>query len=113
MKLVGIRKIYYSAASNRIVCENVKDMVSIQSSSVAKCIEKLNGNKLVDFPNKYYEALLLKNFPSTIKPRNLENFIRYNFSNVLPDYNVIINKSNVRFIDSNKKAILTAKIQNV
>lgn len=113
MKLVGIRKIYYSASSKEIVCENVKDMVSIQSSSVAKCIEKLNGNKLVDIPNKYYEDLLLKNFPSTIKYWNLEKFIRYNFSNVLPDYKVIISKDSVKFMDSNKRSILIAKIKNI
>jgi hypothetical protein len=58
MKAVGIRKVYYSTAPNELICENVKDMISIQSSSVSKIYEKNYGNKLVDDPIKYYEDLI-------------------------------------------------------
>lgn len=110
MKIVGIRKIFYSVGPGEIVCESVKNMVSIQSSSVSKYIEKINGNKLVDKPNKYYEDLLIKNFPSVIKYKNLTNFIRYNFSNVLPEYNFVITGQTINFFDPNKNIILKANI---
>ncbi len=110
MKIVGIRKIFYSVGPGEVICESVKNMVSIQSSSVSKYIEKINGNKLVDKPNKYYENLLIKCFPSVIKYKNFNHFIRYNFSNVLPEYDVIINGQNINFIDPNKNIILKAVI---
>jgi hypothetical protein len=114
MKAVGIRKVYYSVSSTELVCENVKDMVSIQSSSVTKHIEKLKGNKVVDDPEKYYEQLLKKNFPESIKTYNLENFITHNLKNVLPNYKIKIDSSEgnkyVWIINSNNTPIIKASI---
>jgi hypothetical protein len=94
MKAVGIRKVYYSTAPNELICENVKDMISIQSSSVSKIYEKNYGNKLVDDPIKYYENLIKKYFPSNIKKYNLDIFIKYNLTIFLPNYQVKVDKKN-------------------
>jgi len=91
MKAVGIRKVYYSIGPDEIVCENVKDMISIQASSVAKHIAKLNGDCTVDNPIKFYESLLLKYFPKIVRKHNLDSFLNHNFTNVLPSYKAVLN----------------------
>lgn len=112
MKAVGIRKVHYSVSATEMVCESVKDMISIQSSSVTKHIEKLNGNCRVDDINKYYEQLLLKYFPPTIRKYNLDSFIRYNLSNVLPTYKVKMDGSKqlVWILDSTDKPVIQAHL---
>jgi hypothetical protein len=112
MKAVGIRRVYYSINSDEVVCENVKDMVSIQASSVTRYIDKLNGNKLADDVDKYYQDLLTKFFPSTIRKYNLDKFIVHNMSNYLPLYEVKIDQRSqiVWILDSNKKPIIKSKL---
>lgn len=87
MKYLKIRKVYYSISGNETVCENVKDMISIQTSSVHKF---LLSNKLNITIDEHYIKLLKQKFPTEIRRHNLDNFIRYNLSNVLPTYKVII-----------------------
>lgn len=89
MKSVGIRRVYYSVSPDLVICENVKDMISIQSSSVDKHIDLLNNTEYKDH-NTYYENLLVKYFPSVIRKYNLDNFVQYNLSNLLPNHHVII-----------------------
>jgi hypothetical protein len=114
MKAVGIRKVYYSIGPDEIVCENVKDMISIQASSVAKHIAKLNGNCTVDNPNKFYENLLLKYFPKIVRKHNLESFIAHNLTHVLPTYRAVLNrKSEVSLViiyDSTDRIIASAHV---
>jgi hypothetical protein len=112
MKAVGIRRVYYSINPDEVICENVKDMVSIQASSVTRHIEKLNGNQFVDDSDKFYENLLTKMFPSTIRKYNLEKFIAHNLMNVLPTYQVKIdNRSHIVWIlDSNLKPIIKSEL---
>jgi deoxycytidylate deaminase len=112
MKSVGIRRVYYSINSYEIICENVKDMVSIQASSVTRQLDKLKRNQLVDNTDLYYKDLLTKLFPSIIKRYNLDNFIAYNLSNVLPTYEVKIDKETniVWILDNNKIPIIKSKL---
>lgn len=114
MKSVGIRRVYYSVGPDEIIYENVKDMVSIQASSVTLLIEKINGNFFDDEPEKYYESLLAKLFPPVIRKDNLEKFITHNLSNVLPMYEVKIDDKlhSVWILDTNKKPIVRSKIQS-
>jgi hypothetical protein len=86
MKSVGIRKVYYSISNEEIVCEKVKDMVSIQASSVDRHLERLKGNPLAFDDKKYFDNLVKTLFPPQIKRYNLEAFIKYNLVNVLPAY---------------------------
>ena len=112
MKAVGIRRVYYSISPDEFICENVKDMVSIQSSSVTRHIEKLNGNMLVDDADKYYQDLLSKFFPSSIRRYNLEKFIAHNLTNVLPTYEVKIDVRSqlVWILDANKKIVIKSNL---
>jgi len=112
MNMVGIRKVYYSVSPTKIICESVKDMVSIEISSVYKYIEKLNGNIYVDEPIKYYEHLLKKLFPSIIKKYNLEQFINYNLVNVLPNHKIIIQTNTVLILNTDNEIIIKSKIIN-
>ncbi len=111
MKAVAIKKVYYSISSNEIICEKVKDMISIQASLVDKQVDalKLTYNNNFKSPicdtNKYYEKLLIKNFPKTIKQNNLDNFIIHNLVNVLPTYKVIIYNSLKKDKISNKQRL--------
>ena len=111
MKEMKIRKVYYSVSPNETICENVKDMISIQTSSVHKFIL---SNKLNYSADEYYKTLLEQKFPTEIKRHNLDNFIRHNLSNVLPLYKVIISgtKKNqiVTIMNANMKIIVQADI---
>lgn len=112
MKAVGIRRVYYSISPDEVICENVKDMVSIQASSVARRIEKLNGNQLVNNSDKYYEYLLSKLFPPSIRMYNLEKFINHNLSDILPTYEVKIDNHSriVWILDANKKPVIKSSL---
>jgi tRNA(Arg) A34 adenosine deaminase TadA len=108
MKLVNINKVYYSISSEKIICENVKNMVSIQSSNVTRSLDLFNNDNI----SLYYEKLLIKYFPSIIQKYNLYIFIEYNLKILLPDYKIkiynykkktfidIINKNNIKIIES-------------
>jgi deoxycytidylate deaminase len=113
MKSVGIRRVYYSVGSEMVICENVKDMISIQSSSVDKYLELLNHSDYKDH-NTYYENLLIKYFPSSIRKYNLDNFILYNLSHLLPKHRVVIQTNNlttyVWITDSQDKEIIKATV---
>lgn len=113
MKTVGIRRVYYSINPELVVCENVKDMISIQSSSVDKHIDLLNNTDYQDH-NSYYENLLIKYFPKIIRKHNLDNFIKYNLSNLLPNHKFIIeiinNQSFIRIINIYNKDIIRATV---
>jgi hypothetical protein len=112
MKAVGIRKVYYSDNKGNIVCESVKDMISIQASIVAKIIYNLDyPGKIITWEN-YFENLLKRLFPSKIKKINFDNFIKYNLVNVLPDFSYTIEKENniniITIKDSFNNKVLTS-----
>ena len=74
MQDIGVNKVYYSTGGNEnMVCELVKNMVSIQVSSALKnVITQKNKNA------NYFETLFTKLFPKNIKKSNLDYFIKYN-----------------------------------
>ena len=110
MRIVNIRKVYYSVNATDIICESVKDMISIQISSVSLHLEKLNHNIKFINNNTFYEYLLHKLFPKEIKKRNLESFIKYNLNNVLPDYKTNINNNNIEILNTNNEIVITSFI---
>lgn len=108
MKDIGIHKIYYTTGIlNEIICERVKDMISIQSSSVTKLIDTQN-NKLNK--EEYYYNLLIKFIPNKIKYNNLKYFIDYNFKNIFPNYKIIINENDIYIYNEKNNIILKAII---
>jgi len=100
MKAVGIRKVFYSVSPTQIICENVKDMVSINSSSTTKRLEKIiYGNPYTENSEQFFEYLLKKKFPAQIKYYNLDLFIKHNLLDVLPNYKIkIIKEKNNKFV---------------
>lgn len=108
MKLVNINKVYYSISSDKIISENVKNMISIQSSNLTRTLDLFTNDNI----SLYYEKLLIEYFPSSIQKYNLYIFIEYNLKILLPDYKIkiynnkkktfieIINKNNIKIIEA-------------
>jgi len=100
MKDLNVNKVYYSTGiGDEIICESIKNMISIQISKYL-IIKKLN----------YFENLFKKIFPPKIKQENLLYFINYNFKNVLPECSYIIKNKIIIFYDKNKKILLESII---
>jgi tRNA(Arg) A34 adenosine deaminase TadA len=111
MQIVGIRKVYY-IVNDTIVCENVKDMISIQSSSTIKHTDRLLNINNFNSINDYYITLLKKKIPNTIKYNNLKKFINYNL-NILENFTLDIvtsNNNNILIIKLNDIIILESNI---
>jgi hypothetical protein len=109
MKDLNVNKVYYSTGfGDEIICELIKDMISIQTSAVTKYLLVLSHVTIIK--SNYFENLLIKIFPPKIKQENLLYFIEYNFKNVLPDCTYIIKneRSNkiIIFYDKNNKYLL-------
>lgn len=93
MKDLNVNKVYYSTGiGDEVICESVKNMISIQTSSVTKYLLALS-NVIIKNSN-YFENLLIKKFPPKIKRENLLYFIEYNFKNILPECSYIIKNEN-------------------
>ena len=56
MKAVGIRKVYYSISPNEIICEKVKDMISIQASMVDKNVDNIKSSYNNNFESSEYDS---------------------------------------------------------
>lgn len=106
MKVVGIKKIYYTSSDGELVCEIVKDMISIQSSYATKYFDNLRETIHFDSSDDYYDRLLKRYFPAEIKLKNLDNFIKHNFTNVLPKYNIIKDKSYIKIYSEKNELIV-------
>ena len=114
MQDIGINKVFYSTGTeNEMIYETVKNMVSIQASSVSRYLYRLSNN-IADNKNRYFEELIKKLFPKQIKLLNLEYFIEYNFKNLLPNYNIVIKKTDsdkiVIIYDDNNNFIISSII---
>ena len=86
MRNLNVSKVYYSTHEGTIVCEKVKDMLSIQASYLTKHMYNLNNKNKIINTNEYFENLLINNLPDKIKKYNLECFIKHNLINVLPTH---------------------------
>ena len=110
MKDIGINKVYYSTGCDTgIICESVKDMVSIQVASVTRMFHYINNPSERD-KNVYFENLIKRLFPKEIKENNLKYFIEYNFKNIFPEYNFDINNNQIIFYRKNNEILLSACI---
>ena len=97
MKSVGIRKVHYTDNNGDIVSETVKDMFSIQSSSVTRFIHQLSNETRITNV-QYFEGLLKELLPSSIRKTNFEQFVKHNMSNVLPKHTYVIENSSGKTI---------------
>ena len=96
MRDLGIKRVHYTTGlDDELICENVKDMFSIQDSSAGK----LFARRLQNYPkndNDYYKYILKKSAPTKIKLHNLLYFIKFNLEELLPNckYSYINKKGN-------------------
>ena len=112
MKAVNIKKVYYSDNDGNIICENVKDMISIHASIMTKVVYSLQSGIKLD-NTSYFENLLKSLFPSTIKKINLDYFLKYNLLNVLPEYTSLIENTNGIYIVSilnEKRTVVSSRL---
>lgn len=106
MKDIGIKKVFYSTGENeKLVCEHVRNMVSIQSSSVTRFL----NDKSSDY-NSYYKKLLKDLFPPEIKNENLLYFINYNLKNIFPNYQINIKTGFVFILDDTNLVLIKSKV---
>jgi deoxycytidylate deaminase len=121
MKKLNVSNVYYSTSNGSIICEKVKDMLSIQSSFLTIHMYYLNNLNNLNNKNKnnknnknklleeydYFEKLLIDNLPNKIKKYNLECFITHNLINVLP-YNKYEIKNNIFTIKCKDKITMSS-----
>ena len=108
MKAVGIRRVYYTDNNENVICETVKDMISINASSVTKMIDCIKmDSKLSN--NEFFENLLKNLFPNKIKKINFNYFIQYDLSHVLPNHSYIIKNDIVIIYDLLNKEIVKSE----
>lgn len=108
MRSCGIKNIFYSIPEG-IVCERVSNIISINSSSVSRLIEREHYNAPED-DTEYYTNLLIRKFPNNVKKKNLENFLNHNIKNVLPYFSWKIKNNKITFYNNNNIVILCSNI---
>jgi hypothetical protein len=107
---VGIKKVFYTSNKNgELICEHIKDMVSIQSSSVTRHLHFVNSRKETA-NNVYFEELLKNNFPKYIKKKSLMCFLNHNYLNIFPNNKIMIKGEVVSFNTVSGVLILEALI---
>ncbi len=100
LKNIGINKVYYSM-DNKLYCEKVKNMISINVSSSWKQIEVINYENVFD----YYKSILNK-MPDKIKKTNALYFLQ-NINHELIGCNYYLNNDKLMiYINENKLAVI-------
>lgn len=102
MKSIKIKRVYYSNNLGEIVCENIKDMVSIHSSRVMIKYDTQLKINIFNTPNSntaklneaiYWERLIKNKIPDIMKEENFKYFIDYDFKSLESKYKIVINKT--------------------
>lgn len=109
LKSLNFRYVYYSVSSTEIIRERVRDMISIEASSVTKHLD-ITHNKLYNNNNTYYRDLLVNYFPEYTTLYNLNCFITYNLQNLLPTFTVKIVNNTVIILDKENNVVVEAII---
>jgi deoxycytidylate deaminase len=106
MQDIEIKYVFYSTDSNRLVCERVKDMISIQSSHVTRTLLcKKHKCKISDY--EFSDKILKTNFPNEVKRHNLLLFMK---NNNYHNYLIIIINDKVIIKNIQGEIILTSYI---
>jgi hypothetical protein len=108
LKSLNFRYVYYSISPTEIIRERVRDMISIEASSVTRHLD-ITHNRLYN-NNTYYRDLLVNYFPDYTTLYNLNCFITYNLQNLLPTYKVKIINNSVIILDDKNITVVKAII---
>lgn len=115
MKLVGIRKVYYSVSPDKIIGEKVNKMISIQASASTQMIYRELYNAPIS-KEEFFKKLLIELLPEKVNEENFRYFIEYNLKVILPKYKTIITgrKSNryIEIIDDKNCIICRSFLEN-
>ena len=108
MKAVGIHRVFYSVKGG-IECEHITSMISINASSVTRYLEATIYNAPFD-KELYYRQLFIKYLPKKLPYTNFNKFIKYNFTDVLPNYSWKIKSNILIFYDAQEKFVASCTI---
>jgi hypothetical protein len=106
MQDIEIRYVFYSTDSNRLVCERVKDMISIQSSHVTRSL-LCKKQKIQISDCEFSDEILKSYFPNEVKRHNLLLFMK---NNNFPNYLIILINDKVIIKNVRGEIILTSYI---
>jgi hypothetical protein len=87
MKVIGIRRVYYTNDIGEIIYENVKDMFSIHISNISRRYDLLKLSSTCY--NNHLDYLIKTQIPNTMKEISYRNFINYNFKSISNKYNIL------------------------
>ncbi len=110
MKSVGINRVFYSNDDGNIICEKVKDMISIQASVAMRYMYGLITQQKEINIEKYFNELLIKTFPKSIKRYNFECFVKYNLINTLPNYKYNIKNNEIIILNEIGQIVINATL---
>jgi hypothetical protein len=114
MKTIGINRVYYSNDFGEIICEKIKDMISIHSSNVMIKFEvntkSKSSNKLINKAT-YWDQLIQVKVPDIIKQQNFDYFVNYDLISLKNKYHIQTFKSGLdkqaHIVNSNNQIIKT------
>jgi deoxycytidylate deaminase len=106
MQDIDIRNVFYSTDSSRLVCERVKDMISIQSSYITRTMY-CRKYQIQTTDDEFSDRIVKSYFPNKVKRHNLTLFIN---SNSIPNYMIIISDDRVTVTNNQGITILTSYI---
>jgi deoxycytidylate deaminase len=106
MQDIEIRNVFYSTDSNRLICERVKDMISIQSSYITRTMY-CRKNQILSTDYEFSDKIVQSYFPNKVKRHNLTLFID---NNSIPNYRIIIIDDMVTIKNNQGITILTSYI---
>jgi deoxycytidylate deaminase len=107
MQDIEIRNVFYSMDSNRLICERVKDMISIQSSYITRTLY-CKKYQIQSTDNEFSDVIVKSYFPNKVKRYNLLLFIN---TNTILDYAIIITNDVVTLKNNKGIIILTSDIE--
>jgi tRNA(Arg) A34 adenosine deaminase TadA len=118
IKMYGFKRIHYSDDNGNIITESVKNMLSVHSSYVTiklhflrQNINYVNNN---EYNQKYYDEIIQKQLPDTVREMNFKYFVIYDFKNISTRYRMIEKKVDgnrvITIVNINNKKIKTISI---
>lgn len=106
MQDIEIQNVFYSTGSNGLICERVKDMISIQSSHASRLLY-CSKYKIQMTDSDCCEKILKSSFPNNVKRYNLSLFLR---NNDISNHLIIVDDDKVIIKNIQGNIVLTSYI---
>ncbi len=93
IKMCGFKRIHYSDDTGKIVTETVKNMLAVHSSYVTIKLyfmkNKMEYTNSVVHNTSYYDDIIRKQIPETVREINFKYFIQYDFKSIAAKYKIV------------------------